>query len=59
MVLKQVVYIVIFIIVIAATIFLYSHQLGAIPFLLISFYLFYVAFKRLTKIRQEKKRVNE
>ncbi|MBN8194482.1 hypothetical protein JI667_20325 [Bacillus sp. NTK074B] len=38
-----------------ATIFLYQIQLGAIPFFLLSFYLFYEAFRTIRGGRREEK----
>ncbi|BAK17825.1 hypothetical protein SSIL_3402 [Solibacillus silvestris StLB046] len=37
-----------------ATFFLYNRQLAAIPLLLLSFILFYVAYKKVTNLKNKK-----
>ncbi|WP_098438700.1 hypothetical protein [Bacillus sp. es.034] len=46
---------ILFIITIYAAILLYQFQLGAIPFFLLSFYLFYEAFRVIKNAQKEEK----
>ncbi|WP_248278395.1 hypothetical protein [Bacillus sp. DNRA2] len=49
--LKQVMYVIFAIMAVFGTYYLYSKQLGSIAFLLISVFLFYIAFKQLRKLK--------
>ncbi|WP_246141113.1 hypothetical protein [Bacillus marasmi] len=46
---KQVMYVILAIVVAIGTYYLYSKQLGAIPFFAISLFLFYIAYRQLRK----------
>lgn len=50
--LKQVMYVIFAIIAVLGTYYLYSKQLGAIAFFLMSIFLFYIAIRQLRKLKE-------
>ena len=51
---KQYIHYILILACLVATFFLYNKQLAAIPLLLLSLFLFYVAYKKVTKLKNKK-----